>query len=252
MRTPHNERLTPAIDDADAAPVKVPERRCILSRDTRVRGELTRLALSPDGRVHPDVQARAPGRGAWIGVDRTGLEKALADGTLKKALCRAFGTGAVEVPADLPEGIEQALTRVLLDRLGLELRAGNLLLGSQRIDKAAREGRVAVLFHASDASPDGAAKLDQAWRVGSDLEGSGRTGARLPLDRAALSVALGRENVVHLALVDEGAGQRIAALVKRLADFARTGLPGDDAQERGGQNDAADTDGSVEPEILKD
>lgn len=252
MRTPHNERLTSATDEAPPTPAKVPERRCILSRDTRARGDLTRLALSPAGLVLPDVQARAPGRGAWIGVDRPALEKALADGTLRKALCQSFETSAVDVPANLPELISQALTRSLLDRLGLELRAGNLLLGSQRIDKAAREGRVAVLFHAADASADGAAKLDQAWRVGSDLEGSGQTGARLPLDRAALSVALGRENVVHLALVDEGAGQRIAALAKRLADFAGTGLPGDDAQERGGQNDAADTDGSVEQEMLKD
>lgn len=252
MRTPHNERLTSAIDEAAAAPAKVPERRCILSRDTRARGELTRLALSPAGLVLPDVQARASGRGAWIGINRPTLEKALADGTLKKALCRAFGMGAVEIPADLPELISQAFTRLLLDRLGLELRAGNLLLGSQRIDKAAREGRVAVLFHAADASADGAAKLDQAWRVGSDLEGSGRTGARLPLDRAALSVALGRENVVHLALVDERAGLRIAAIAKRLADFAGTGSSGDDAQERGEQNDTADTDGFAGQMMLKD
>ena len=61
---------------------------------------------------------------------------------------------------------------------------------------------MALLLHAADASEDGTRKLDQAWRVGREAEGTGERGIRLPLDRAALSVALGRDNVVHLALAD--------------------------------------------------
>jgi 4-hydroxybenzoate polyprenyltransferase len=78
----------------------------------------------------------------------------------------------------------------LTDRLGLELKAGKLLMGSDRIAENARSGKVAWLAHAADAGDDGSRKLDQAWRVGEDEEGSGRAGVRLPLDRAALSVAL--------------------------------------------------------------
>ena len=48
--------------------VHVPERKCILSGEHGARDKLIRLALSPDGEVLPDVRARAPGRGAWIGV----------------------------------------------------------------------------------------------------------------------------------------------------------------------------------------
>ena len=46
----------------------VPERTCILTRRRGTRDELIRLALGPDGQVAPDARAKAPGRGAWIGV----------------------------------------------------------------------------------------------------------------------------------------------------------------------------------------
>jgi predicted RNA-binding protein YlxR (DUF448 family) len=58
--------------------------------------------------VAPDVRARAPGRGAWIGVDRPTLDAANQKGKLKGALARAFKTGDVSVPADLGERIETA------------------------------------------------------------------------------------------------------------------------------------------------
>ena len=111
------------------------------------------------------------------------------------------------------------MLRALRGRLGLELKAGNLLLGSDRIAEHARTGRVAWLAHAADASADGSRKLDQAWRVGEEAEGSGMTGDVLPLDRAALSVALGRDNVVHLALSDRGAAERVAQPLRRLLRY---------------------------------
>ena len=123
------------------------------------------------------------------------------------------------MPEDLPQKIDDALQRVLLDRLGLEMRGGKLILGSDRIAEHARSGRVALLLHAADASEDGSRKLDQAWRVGRDAEGTGERGIRLPLDRAALSVALGRDNVVHLALADDAAAERIVSILARLLHF---------------------------------
>jgi len=99
------------------------------------------------------------------------------------------------------------------------MRSGKLLVGSDRIAENARGGNVAWLAHAADAGEDGNRKLDQAWRVGREEEGSGLQGLRLPLDRAALSVALGRDNVVHLALTDSAAAERLAAVLNRLLLF---------------------------------
>ena len=219
MRTPNNERLTPDIAEAVRAEKSAPERRCILSGEHGARDALVRLAISPEGLVLPDPLARAPGRGAWVGATRAELEQAVAKGKLRGALARAFKGAPLNVPEDLPQKIDDALVRVLLDRLGLEMRTGKLILGSDRIAEHARSGRVALLLHAADASEDGAKKLDQAWRVGREAEGTGERGIRLPLDRAALSVALGRDNVVHLALADDAAAERIVSILARLLHF---------------------------------
>ncbi len=250
MRIPHNEPLVSDSLEAHPAGSDLPERRCILTGRNGARDELIRLAISPSGDVLPDVQARAPGRGAWIGVSRAELETALSKGKLKGALARAFKGAALTIPEDLGAKIEAALLRVLTDRLGLEMRTGFLLLGSERIAEKARGGRVAWLGHASDASRDGAGKLDQAWRVGEEAEGSGKAGMRLPLDRAALSVALGRENVVHMALTDAAAAQRIDSLVRRLAHFLGQGEAGEaarDTNEIEQGNPAAD---AAEPDVV--
>jgi len=123
---------------------------------------LVRLAVSPDGLVAPDVRAKAPGRGAWISVARDALETAQTNGKLKGALSRAFKTGPLDIPADLADLVETALKQSTLDRLGLEARGGTLLTGSEKIETEARQGKLAMLYHAFDAGTDGNAKLDQA------------------------------------------------------------------------------------------
>ena len=55
----------------------------------------------------------------------------------------------------------------------MEARSGNLINGSDRVETAARTGKVHLLIHAADAGEDGRKKLDQAWRVGG---GGGRRG----------------------------------------------------------------------------
>lgn len=240
MRNPHNE---PLVDHDSAAPRgarEAPERRCVLSGRIAPRDALLRCAISPEGQVLPDALARAPGRGAWIGVNRSELTEAIAKGKFRAALSRAFKTGGITIPDDLPQRMYQALERAFLDRLGLEMRAGKLILGSDRIAGEARMGKVAALYHAADASEDGARKLDQAWRVGRDEEGTGLAGIRLPLDRMALSVALGRDNVVHLALADAPSAERVAAPLQRLLTFLGAAEAADGRGER--VTDAVTTD----------
>ena len=211
MRKPQNDTLERKQEGAS-------ERTCIVSRRTASRDELIRLALSPDGEVAPDVRARAPGRGAWIGVDRATLDVAQAKGKLKAALARAFKQD-VTIPADLGARIAAALRQQTLDRLGLEARSGMLVNGSEKVESAARQGKVHLLIHAADAGEDGNRKLDQAWRVGGGDEGSGRAGLVFPEDRTILSMALGRENVVHVALTDPAAARRVSNAIDRWLTF---------------------------------
>src|SRR5690348_11038156 len=210
MRNPRNETL--ALGEHEK---HVPERTCILTRRKGTKDELIRLALGPDGTVAPDVRARAPGRGAWVGVTRAELDEANAKGKLKAALQRAFKSNALTVPADLGKRTEAALRQYALDRLGMEARASNLVTGSERVETAARLGKVHLLIHASDAGEDGNRSLDQAWRVG----GGERQGLIFPEPRTILSLALGRENVVHVALTDPAAASRVRHALARWRAF---------------------------------
>lgn len=210
------------------APGALPERRCVLTGAHGPRDLLVRLVLGPDGEVWPDVAARLPGRGAWIAVDRHALARAVADGSLRRALARAL-RAPPQVPADLADRILGQLERRLVDRLGLEHRGGRLAFGAERLERLARSGRLSLLAHAADAAAEGRAALDQAFRAGG---GDPALALPLPLGRESLSKALGRANVVHLGATDGGAASRIATALSRWRRFA--GDAGTNASDRPG------------------
>lgn len=225
-------------------------RRCVLSGERGDRAGLIRLALGPDGQVAPDVRARAPGRGAWIGVDQAALETAQAKGKLKGALIRAFKTPDIAIPDNLGTLIADALQRNALDRMGLEARGGTLITGAERIDQAARKGQVHLLLHAADAGEDGNRKLDQALRVGRDAEGTTMRGLVPALSRTILSLALGRENVVHVAVIDRGAAERVREALARWHDFIGRDFEGRSC-ETGSQGSSPVEDGVVSADKTK-
>lgn len=225
MRNLPNETRSNPLD-------RTPHRKCILTGDNGSPDQLVRLAMGPDGQIAPDVRAKAPGRGAWIGVNRTALETALANGKLKGALSRAFKSGSLDIPANLADQLEKALERATLDRLGLEARGGTLLTGSEKIETAARRDELFMLLHASDAGQDGSSKLAQAWRVGSDREGQDLRGMTLPVDRQGLSVALGRQNVVHIGIIDKRAAERLSHMLARWLRFIGSDELADEAEKK--------------------
>lgn len=248
MRTPSNERAS-ELTEGKRADGKGAVRTCILSREESPRDGLIRLALSPTGEVLPDIRAKAPGRGAWIGVNRAELEQ--SGKKLRGALSRAFKTSDLTIPDDLGARIAEQLQRAFLDRLGLEAKAGTIVIGGERIEKAGRMGKLHLLLHAADAGADGSRKLDQAWRVGRDQEGSGATGFTLPVPRTILSLALGRENVVHVGLTDPRAAGRVSDALARWLQFIGPDpasepceMPSQGASGAGGDQDERSTDGN--------
>lgn len=227
---------TPLNEDPNA-----PVRKCVLSGERAENHTLIRLALGPDGQVAPDIHAKAPGRGAWIGVGADELAKAQAKGKLAGVLKRAFKADNVMLADNMAGRISAALEKATLDRLGLEARAGNLICGAEKIDSASRSGQVTLLLHASDASADGSGKRDQAWRVGEDAEGSGKGGIKLPFDRDALSAALGRGNAVHVALINKKAAERVMHHLGRWLNFNGCSKAPPTARATGAVDDISET-----------
>ncbi|MBV7255950.1 DUF448 domain-containing protein [Pacificimonas sp. WHA3] len=212
-----------------------PVRTCILSRDAAPRTALIRLALGPDGDVMPDLAAKAPGRGAWLGVDAPTLRIAQGKGQLKGALVRAFKGDVRSVPDDLAASIMTQMQQRTMDTLGLAMKAGHLIFGFERVRSAAKSGTALLLLHAADAAQDGRGKLDRAQHAALQSAGRKAKSLTLPLDRAALSVALGQGNVVHVAVTDKGAAERVEAAADRWRAFSgldgEIGVSAEDAAE---------------------
>jgi predicted RNA-binding protein YlxR (DUF448 family) len=220
----HDEHLTSdRIDETAAAP----ERRCILTGAHGPRASLIRLAVGPDEQVAADLGAKLPGRGAWIIADRAILEAAMAKGKLKGALARAFKSNTLKVPDNLADQIASGLERRSLDRLGLENKAGNLIWGHERVGEALLKGKVRLLLHAADAKPDGMGKLE-ARRRGASPD---TVSIVLPVGRDQLSMALGRENVVHAAIGNTASAARVIETLERWAAFNGTPVRYDEDED---------------------
>ena len=191
-------------------------RRCVASRMRAEPQSLLRFVVDPDGMVVPDLARRLPGRGAWVEASRAALERAVRSGALAKSFKRR-----ASVPADLVARVEGLLAQRVREALSLANKAGLVVAGFTKVEEAIRSRQVAVLVHARDAAPAGAAKLDQLL---AKLGGEEAAGAATitELTGAELSLAMGRSNVVHAAASAGGASSRLIAEAARLKRY-RTG-----------------------------
>ena len=166
---------------------------------------LVRFVVDPDGVVVPDVAGKLPGRGLWVTAERAAVDTAVAKNLFSRAARRA-----VRAEPDLADRTEMALLRLCGGTLGIARRAGAVVSGFDAVAGALAARRVGVWIVAADASDDGRAKL----------AGKARGLAAVDwLTRDELSLALGRENVVHAAVAPGGFGDRFARDAGRLRGF---------------------------------
>lgn len=171
------------------------ERLCLASRKVKPIDQMIRLVAGPDGRIIADIERKLPGRGAWVTATRKALEKTLAD----KALSRAF-RGKFSTDADLPDVVEALLEKSALSSLSMANKAGAVINGFSKIEKALMEQDVCLLLHAKDAAQDGIRKLNQAADR-AEKAGKPHPERISPFRGEQLDLALGRSNVVHAALL---------------------------------------------------
>src|SRR3954462_2678103 len=90
------------LDDDDVPTEEKNGRMCIVTRESGSPDELIRFVAAPDGTVVPDLKRELPGRGCWVKIDRSLVEKAVA----KKLFARALKTD-VKAAEDLGERVER-------------------------------------------------------------------------------------------------------------------------------------------------
>lgn len=189
-------------------------RMCALTRDEKPAAALIRFAVSPDGVLAPDVDARAPGRGVWITLSAEAVTEAMA----KKVFARSLKEN-VTVPPDLAQGVRTRLEQRLAGALGLARKAGVLVTGATKVAGLLEAARAAALITASDAAPDGRRKMLQSVRRGGNPEALAHIES---LSSTQLGLALGLENVIHAALTPGAAANSVIERANRLALYIAT------------------------------
>jgi predicted RNA-binding protein YlxR (DUF448 family) len=203
-----------------------PVRRCIVSGAREPVDRLVRFVVGPDGEIVPDVAAKLPGRGLWLRADRDMISAASVGDAFSRSARRR-----VSVPADLADRVERSLKRHCLGLIGLARRSGQLLVGYEKVRAALASGRVGALLEARDGAAGGRSKV------------TGRA-PEVPVvelfDAGEIGAAVGREHVVHAAVLRGRLAERILAEAARIAavvaDTARDGTDeGTETQEQAGQ-----------------
>jgi uncharacterized protein len=196
----------------DARPV----RQCALERIRSREDELLRFVLDPQGRVVPDIKRKLPGRGVWI----TAHHQAVDEAVRRKVFARSFRQ-AVTVPPDLASFVSDLLRQAALQDLAFANKAGAVVTGFAKVEKALSGKKAACLVHASDAASDGCRKLD---RLALAISGGGAE-APAPIvcfASAELSASLGKSNVMHAAVGNGGAAQKFRWSATRLMNYMGT------------------------------
>jgi predicted RNA-binding protein YlxR (DUF448 family) len=186
------------------------ERRDIVSGEVMDEARLIRFVSGPDGAVVPDLARKLPGRGLWVEARRGQVELAA-----RKNLFARAARAQVRAPADLADLVESLLRKRLLDALGLAKRSGELISGFDRVAETLNKGKAAWLIEAADGASDGRRKL---LAIARRLPRPPRLIGVFSADE--LGLALGLDNVIHLAFLAGRASDRWTQDVDRLSGFS--------------------------------
>lgn len=179
-----------------------PERTCVACREPGARDELVRLVLDPEGALVVDLRGRLPGRGAWV-HPRTECVARLErePRRLSQALRAPVQT------ANLASQLRERVLASVLDGLSLAAAAGELIGGHDAVEHAIRDGRIAELVTASDASERTVRDLTRNAELPTTT---------LPIGRDALGARIGQPARAVVGIVASPAFRHLREQLRRL------------------------------------
>ena len=171
-------------------------RKCIVCGEVKEKELLLRFTLAPDNQVVPDFKKKLPGKGIYVSVSKTALQKAVK----KNA----------KVSAELVQTVENILRKKGLESICLAKKAGDFVTGFEKVGEKIRHGKAAFLLEAADAGADGHQKITV---LANGLE----IFALYSVEE--LDKALDRVNTVHAALLKGDMAKLVHTDLVRLQRF---------------------------------
>ena len=193
---------------------KGPERRCLVSGETRPKSEMVRFVLSPDGTVTPDIMEKLPGRGVWI----TASYDAVNEAAKKGLFARGFKS-KVSKPEALADQTRELLVRRVLGLLTMAVKSGHILLGFDQVKSAAQADYLAWRIEASDGSEGGRGKIRVLTKAVSHELERRETPVLGCFSSETLGKAMGRDHIIHAALKPGSMAKSVSAAARKLSGF---------------------------------
>ena len=99
-------------------------RKCIVCGEVKEKELLLRFTLAPDNQVVPDFKKKLPGKGIYVSVSKTALQKAVEKNLFAKAVKKN-----AKVSAELVQTVENILRKKGLESMCLANYAGVFVTG---------------------------------------------------------------------------------------------------------------------------
>lgn len=185
---------------------KISQRRCIVTKDSAEKSVLIRFVLSPDNIVTPDLDEELPGRGVWVSAERALIQQAID----QKLFHKAFKVN-VTVPDALVDLIASMLNKRTLNMLNFARRAGDAIIGFDKVQSACRKLSIPVYITSSAEDADARRKIQNLLPKGAEII--------TIWDTDSLSTNFGTENTNHVVLKQSGITNKFLKDYRKLRSF---------------------------------
>lgn len=182
-------------------------RKCIVSGEIKDKSQLLRFVLTPDNKIVPDLYKKLPGKGIYVSVSYKLLEHAIQKNLFAKVVKKN-----VKVNGELLQMVENVLHKNALSVISLAKKAGNVVIGMEKVLEEIKSDKVDFLLIAKDAGADGCKKLQykienmKVYNLFCVEE---------------LDTALDKVNTVYLAFLKGGMSKMVQDNFEKLSDFLK-------------------------------
>ena len=188
-------------------------RKCIVTGEIKDKSQLLRFVLTPDRQIVPDLYKKLPGKGVYVSNSYRILAQAISKNAFSKVLKKN-----VKVNAELLQIVENVLHKNALNAISLAKKAGNVVIGMDKVLEALKADKVKFILEASDAGEDGQKKLNRYTEE--------MTVYRL-FSVEELDKALDKVNTVYLAFLKQEMSKMIQDNFEKLSEFLKDKNDGD-------------------------
>ncbi|MBQ8465107.1 MAG: RNA-binding protein [Alphaproteobacteria bacterium] len=182
-------------------------RKCIVTGEVKEKSHLLRFVLTPEKQIVPDFYKKLPGKGVYVSISYAVLQQAITKNLFSKVLKKN-----VKVSGDLLQIVENILHKNALDAISLAKKAGNMVIGMDKVLDVLKEDKAQFLLEAIDAGGDGQKKLSRyiekvkVYRLFSVEE---------------LDKALDKGNTVYLAFLKQEMSKMVQDNLEKLSAFLK-------------------------------